>query len=80
MIREVAGQKALTAIRGMRSSPGADVNSDAEIDAWIRQTAETIYHPVGTCRMGVAGRRHGGGRSRSCGCRAWPACAWSTPR
>jgi choline dehydrogenase len=31
------------------------VQSDAELDAWIRQNAETIYHPVGTCRMGRAG-------------------------
>ena len=31
------------------------MQTDAEIDAWIRKTAETIYHPVGTCRMGAAG-------------------------
>jgi choline dehydrogenase len=31
------------------------VRTDAEIDAWVRRTAETIYHPVGTCRMGAAG-------------------------
>jgi len=31
------------------------VRTDAEIDAWIKRTAETIYHPVGTCRMGAAG-------------------------
>jgi len=28
------------------------VQSDAEIDAFIRQTLDTVYHPVGTCRMG----------------------------
>jgi choline dehydrogenase len=33
--------------------PGAEVRTDAEIDAWIRRTAETIYHPVGTVRMGA---------------------------
>ena len=33
-------------------SPGTDVQSDAEIDAFIRQTMDTVYHPVGTCRMG----------------------------
>jgi choline dehydrogenase-like flavoprotein len=32
--------------------PGRGVDSDAEIDAFIRSTAETDYHPVGTCRMG----------------------------
>ena len=55
MTRAVSGQKALTAIRGDEISPGTPVNSDEEIDAWIRRSAETIYHPVGTCRMGVAG-------------------------
>ena len=29
-----------------------DINSDAELDALIRSRADTIYHPVGTCRMG----------------------------
>ena len=29
-----------------------DINSDAELDALIRQRADTVYHPVGTCRMG----------------------------
>jgi choline dehydrogenase len=29
------------------------VRTDSEIDAWIRQSAETIYHPVGTVRMGA---------------------------
>ena len=32
--------------------PGKNVISDDEIDAFIRANAETIYHPVGTCRMG----------------------------
>ena len=30
----------------------AAVRTDDEIDAYIRQTAETIYHPVGTAKMG----------------------------
>ncbi|MDQ2861395.1 MAG: GMC oxidoreductase, partial [Pseudomonadota bacterium] len=55
IVREVAGQKALTAIRGGEIEPGEGVSSEADIDAWIRCAAETIYHPVGTCRMGVAG-------------------------
>jgi choline dehydrogenase len=29
------------------------MRTDGEIDAWIRSTAETLYHPVGTVRMGV---------------------------
>ena len=55
MVRKVAEQAALKAISGAEVEPGAAVQTDAEIDAWIRMNAETIYHPVGTCRMGVAG-------------------------
>ena len=55
MMRDVAAQAALDPYRGAEYSPGKDVRTDAEIDAWIRRAAETIYHPVGTCRMGVAG-------------------------
>jgi len=55
MTRALAGEAGLKEIRGKEEFPGADVNTDAEIDAWIRRSAETIYHPVGTCRMGRAG-------------------------
>lgn len=34
--------------------PGPDVESDEEILSFIRKRSETIYHPVGTCRMGQA--------------------------
>lgn len=34
-------------------SPTRDVRSDEEIDAWVRASANTIFHPVGTCRMGA---------------------------
>jgi choline dehydrogenase len=52
IVREVAGQKALNAVRGAEFEPGAAISSDDDIDAWMRRAAETIYHPVGTCRMG----------------------------
>ncbi len=35
------------------SPTAADLASDAAIDAWARQGANTIFHPVGTCRMGI---------------------------
>lgn len=54
--RDVANQKPLAFLRGAEIRPGAEVKTDAEIDAWIRQTGETIYHPVGTCRMGADDR------------------------
>ena len=53
--REVAQQAALAPYREAELSPGEAVRTDAEVDAWIRRTAETIYHPVGTCRMGPDG-------------------------
>ena len=33
-------------------SPGAVGNDDAALDAFVRSTAVTIFHPVGTCAMG----------------------------
>ena len=55
IVRDVVGQAALRAIAGPEEEPGAAIQSEAEIDDWIRRTGETIYHPVGTCRMGLAG-------------------------
>lgn len=51
--RDIAGQNAFDAIRGDEIMPGQSVKTDAEIDAFIRETGETIYHPVGTVRMGT---------------------------
>lgn len=53
MTRDIFRQKAFDVYRGPELLPGADVQTDDEIDAWIRKTAETIYHPVGTCKMGM---------------------------
>ncbi|CAN1546501.1 BetA Choline dehydrogenase and related flavoproteins [Caulobacteraceae bacterium] len=50
--RKVLSQPALSPYRGEEFKPGAHVQSDDEIDAYIKATAETIYHPIGTCRMG----------------------------
>ena len=49
-------KKAFDPYRGVELAPGADCQSDEEIDAFIRQNSETIYHPVGTCRMGADDR------------------------
>jgi choline dehydrogenase len=51
--REVIAQPAFAPYRGPELMPGADVTDGAAIDAWIRRTAETIYHPVGTAKMGA---------------------------
>jgi choline dehydrogenase-like flavoprotein len=54
MNREVAEQATLGKLRGDEVSPGKDVKSDAEIDAYIRSAPATAHHPAGTCRMGRA--------------------------
>ncbi len=53
MIRDIVGQKAFDLFRGEEVAPGADLRTDKELDDWIRRTAETLYHPVGTVRMGA---------------------------
>lgn len=52
LARQIAAQPALAAFTGEEIAPGAHVQSDAELTAWVRATAETAYHPVGTCKMG----------------------------
>jgi choline dehydrogenase len=54
MMRQVADQAALKPYNSGELFPGKDVETDEQLDAWIRKNAETIYHPVGTCRMGAA--------------------------
>lgn len=53
LIRNIVAQEAFAEFRGPEVAPGPTLQSDTELDAWIRQTAETLYHPVGTCRMGA---------------------------
>jgi 4-pyridoxate dehydrogenase len=43
----------MSAFRGKEVSPGEEVETDAEIDAFIRRTAITAHHPCGTCAMGI---------------------------
>ena len=54
MVRAFVEGAAMDAVRGEEFQPGEAIQSDADLDAWIRETSETIYHPVGTCRMGAA--------------------------
>ncbi len=51
--REVVAQRAFDPFRGAAEEPWASARSDEEIDLLIRQTAESAYHPCGTCRMGT---------------------------
>jgi len=55
MAREIARQSPLDDVRGEEVWPGEGCETDEEIAAWARETVETVYHPVGTCRMGDDG-------------------------
>ncbi|MBE8220748.1 MAG: choline dehydrogenase [Alphaproteobacteria bacterium] len=52
--RRVFLQPAFDPYRGAELKPTPDVNidNDDELDTWIRATGETLYHPIGTCKMG----------------------------
>lgn len=52
VIRKLAHQPAFEGVRGEELMPGAAIESDDEVDAFIRENLNTVFHPVGTCRMG----------------------------
>ena len=51
-MRDVMHQPSLSRLSGGEIWPDPGVRTDSEIDAFIRATGGTVYHPVGTCRMG----------------------------
>jgi len=53
--REIAAAAPLAPFRGAELKPGPAVRSDAELEAYVRSHTSTLYHPVGTCRMGTDG-------------------------
>ena len=52
LTREIMNQPALDPYRGRELSPGVSVQSDAELDEFIRNHAETDFHPSCSCKMG----------------------------
>lgn len=52
LTREIFGQQAFDRYRGPEIQPGAAVQTDAEIDEFLREHLESAYHPCGTCKMG----------------------------
>ncbi|STQ45535.1 Choline dehydrogenase [Ewingella americana] len=50
--REIMAQPALDPYRGREISPGVDVQTDEQLDAFIREHAETAFHPSCSCKMG----------------------------
>lgn len=67
LVREIVAQPAFDPYRGTETQPGASVTNDDELELYIRDTAKTVYHLCGTCRMGTGadavvdpeGRLHG---------------------
>ncbi|MFT2110922.1 GMC family oxidoreductase [Marinomonas sp. 2405UD68-3] len=51
--REILASPEFDEIRGIEMAPGAAVQTDEEIVHYLRDTASTVYHPVGTCKMGI---------------------------
>lgn len=51
--RRILAAPAFDHYRGEEVRPGAKAQSDAELVSFIRQTAQTVFHPVGTCKMGI---------------------------
>jgi choline dehydrogenase len=50
--RQVAHANSFTGLRGRELAPGAEVTDRAGLVRYVRQSASTVWHPVGTCRMG----------------------------
>ncbi len=53
ILRDVLNQKAFAHMNSLEVAPGPALTSDAQLDEFIAKNAGTVYHPVGTCRMGV---------------------------
>jgi choline dehydrogenase len=53
MARMFANTRAFKNHCGIERLPGAAVQEERDLAAFVRQYAETIYHPVGTCKMGI---------------------------
>jgi choline dehydrogenase-like flavoprotein len=59
-MRKLLSQPALTQWGGKESASSIDATSDLQIEQFIRDHADTVYHPVGTCRMGDGKAGQGG--------------------
>lgn len=52
LTREIINQNAFDAFRDEEIQPGTDVQTDEQIDAFVRQAVESAYHPSCSCKMG----------------------------
>jgi len=53
LARSLAATRAYAAIRGAAVDPPDELRTADELRSYIRRTTDTIFHPVGTCRMGI---------------------------
>jgi choline dehydrogenase len=53
IIRQLFKTNGFDEFRGEEVAPGADVTTDAALEAYVRNVSETVWHPVGTCKMGT---------------------------
>lgn len=51
--RKILASPVFDGIRGIEMAPGKDIQSDADILEYLLNTVTTVYHPVGTCKMGI---------------------------
>ena len=67
--REVAATGPSTSWIKREVAPGPEITSDEELSTYGRAVHHTVYHPLGTCRMGAPRRRDGSGRPELAGSR-----------
>jgi choline dehydrogenase len=58
LTREIFGQQAFDAYRGKEIAPGAHIQTNEQLDGFVRDHAESAFHPCGTCRIGKATDKH----------------------
>ncbi len=53
LTREIFSQPAFSEFAGKEIQPGSDMQTDAQLNEFIRDNVESAYHPCGTCKMGA---------------------------
>lgn len=53
LARRILAQPAFDSLRGVEMLPGSGVETDEQLLAHLRECAATVFHPVGTCKMGT---------------------------
>ena len=79
LARDIGRQSALAPFMAAETGPGPDRRSDSEVDAYIRATAITVHHPLGTCKMGTTVTRMPLSTPNA-GCAVSRGCGSSMPR